>query len=143
MTPEELRAAYASGRVTPQRALIAEAASLLPGAFSATELAASVQAAQPGVGLATVYRAVSALEESGWLSRAGERAGAALYVRCADDRHHHHLVCTGCGRVEHAPCPVGPALAQTAEASGFRITGHDVTLYGLCSSCDASAKERA
>lgn len=136
VTEGELRRAYADGRMTPQRREIARAASSMTGAFSAADLAACVRAESPGVGLATVYRGVAALEASGWIARAGERDGAALYVCCSHEGHHHHLVCTGCGRVEHAACPVEPVLAEVAQTTGFRVTGHDVRLYGVCDACD-------
>lgn len=136
MAEDELRRAYVDGRMTPQRREIALAASAMQGAFSASELAQSVRAGSLGVGLATVYRAVTALEASGWIARAGDRDGAALYVCCSHEGHHHHLVCTGCGRVEHAACPVEPVLADVAKDTGFRVTGHDVRLYGVCRDCD-------
>jgi Fur family transcriptional regulator, ferric uptake regulator len=131
---------YGSGRVTPQRRLIASTASRMHGAFSIDELAAAVKADDATTGAATVYRAVSALLTSGWLERVGERDGSALFARChAGGSHHHHVVCDGCGRVEATPCPViSDSLAAESPASaagGFVITRHEVTLYGLCPSC--------
>lgn len=113
----------------------------MKGAFSASDLANCVAGQDSAVGLATVYRAVGALEASGWIVRAGERDGAALYVRCEHEGHHHHLVCTSCGSVEHAPCPLGDDLTHAAGSAGFRITGHEVTLWGLCRACDSAAEE--
>jgi Fur family transcriptional regulator, ferric uptake regulator len=131
---------YGSGRVTPQRRLIAETASRMGGAFSIDELAAAVRVDDDATGVATVYRAVSALLASGWLERVGERDGSALLVRChAGAAHHHHVVCDGCGRVEATPCPVVSedlaAESSAPSAGGFVITRHEVTLYGLCPAC--------
>ena len=125
-----------SRRMTAQRVTIVDAADRMGCAFTVDDLAVAIRQADASLGLATVYRAVSAMEESGWLERVGERAGSALYARCAEgERHHHHLICTGCGRLEPADCPV-KAIAETAEAaSGFVVTGHEVTLYGLCPDC--------
>ncbi len=130
-------AAFGNARVSPQRREIVSAAHGLIGAFTVDELARAARGRDAGVGTATVYRAVSALEASGWLERVGEREGSALYVRCdAGDHHHHHVVCEGCGRVQVTACPV--ALASVAGPEGFRITRHEVTLYGLCPECSAS-----
>lgn len=137
MVPEQLRDAYPACRLTPQRREIAEAVGRMPGAFSAADLAACLREGGAGTGLATVYRALSALEASGWVARAGERDGAVLFAHCGVGDHHHHLVCTGCGRVEHAPCVIEEALCDVARATGFVITDHDVTLYGLCAACGA------
>ena len=130
---------FGKGRTTAQRRTIADA--VPHRAFTVAELAECVAECDPAIGLATVYRAVGAMEAAGWLARVGESAGNALYVRCEEDGHHHHAVCTGCGRVEHTPCPVaGPGPAQSP--AGFRVTSHELTLYGLCAECDASSPGR-
>ena len=128
--------AFGSGRMTIQRAAIVDAADLMARAFTVDDLAVAVRRRDASLGLATVYRAVSAMEASGWLERVGDRAGSALYARCpATGHHHHHLICTGCGRLEPASCPLGTVAEDVATANGFVVTGHDVTLYGLCPAC--------
>lgn len=124
---------YGRGRSTAQRRLIAGA--LPDRAFTVAHLADAVAAIDPAIGLATVYRAVSAMEDSGWLTRVGESGGNALYARCEHAGHHHHAVCVACGRVEHTPCPVGEDSTASVPP-GFRVTSHELTLYGLCDACD-------
>ncbi len=127
--------AYGTGRITPQRHLIARAAADMPGAFSVEELATVVRASDDGAGVATVYRAVTAMLESGWLERVGERDGAVLFARChAGSHHHHHVVCDGCGAIEATECPVVVSPAASS-SGGFVVTRHEVTLYGLCPQC--------
>ena len=126
---------YGQRRATPQRELIAHVIADMPGAFTVEELAARVREADATVGVATVYRAVSSLEASGWIERVGGRNGSSLYARCSAEDHHHHLVCTGCGRTEPAVCPLDAGLAAAAERAGFLLTDHDVVLYGLCADC--------
>lgn len=135
MPRDNTRAAYAGGRVTPQRRIIATVAAAMPGAFSVDELADAVRADDPAIGTATVYRAVGALEDSGYLERVGERDGAALFLRCAHAEHHHHLICDSCGRVAPARCPVSTEALAEAHEAGFTVTRHEVTLYGLCPAC--------
>lgn len=131
--------AYGRGRLTPQRHRVAEVASEM-GAFTVHELAARLAAESVGMGLATVYRAVGALEAAGSLQTVGKRGASDLYVWCVTEGHHHHLVCTRCGAVEHAPCPFGDAQALPSELAGFTVTRHDMTLYGLCPTCGPSDK---
>lgn len=119
--------------MTAQRQLIAGA--VPPRAFTVAELAVIVASIDERIGLATVYRAVTAMERSGWLTRVGDSEGCALYAHCDGDEHHHHAVCTRCGRVEHLPCPLDAAPLADAGA-GFRVTQHEITLYGLCARCD-------
>lgn len=130
--PHPMRDAY-RGRATAQRLRIAEATDAASGAFTVDDVAATVRPA--GVGTATVYRAVAAMCETGFLEQVGSRDGASLYVRCRSDGHHHHVVCTGCGAVADAPCAVEGAFGATADASGFELTGHALTLYGVCPEC--------
>lgn len=141
-THDDLSSAYGDGRLTPQRTTIAQAAADLPGAFTVDALAAAARARDRSIGVATVYRAVSAMEATGWLERVGERAGSVLYARCtAGDHHHHHVVCTDCGRVEPAECPLAQGASLSAGTGGFVVTSHDVTLYGLCPACLAAGTE--
>ena len=126
---------YGSGRVTAPRRAIARAADGLRRAFTVEDLIAEVRATNPGIGTATVYRAVAAMEANGALARVGMRDDSTLYVRCAIEGHHHHLVCTGCGAVTHARCPLGDDTPRHAGADGFTVTGHELTLYGVCSRC--------
>lgn len=126
---------FGSGRMTAQREIIVETASQMGAAFTVDDLAVAARGRDASIGVATVYRAVAALEETGWLERVGDRGGSALFARCAaGDRHHHHLICTTCGRVEPADCPIDTTGSQ-GTPEGFVITGHEVTLYGLCPDC--------
>ena len=127
-------AAYGDGRLSAQREAIARAARDFSAAFSADELLAAVRREAPGVGIATVYRAVGAMEAAGFIEAVGARGNATLYVHCVNEGHHHHVVCTGCGAVADAECSVD---ASAAKVAGFAITGHDLTLYGLCPRCQA------
>jgi Fur family ferric uptake transcriptional regulator len=140
-TGSHQKQAFGSGRMTSQRATIVDAAAELGMAFSVDDLACAARNRDSSVGVATVYRAVAAMEKSGWLERVGERAGCALFARCAVDGHHHHVICTTCGRMEPAECPLGNAISADKTAGGFVVTGHEVTLYGLCPSC-LSERER-
>ncbi len=130
-------------RMTRRRRAILESAEVFGRAFTVEELTAMVRADAPGTGLATVYRGVAALADAGLLTRVGERNGSALYVRCSAAGHHHHLVCTGCGRVARADCLLGKATVAAAAAQGFSITGHEMTLWGVCAGCaELSAHDR-
>ncbi len=55
--------------------------------------------------------------------------------------HHHHLVCSNCGRVEDLPATaaversVAAAIDQAARRAGFRTQHHRLDLVGVCSRC--------
>lgn len=130
---------FGSGRTSEQRRAIAAAADAFGSAFTVDDLVAAARRTAPRIGVATVYRAVAAMESAGALERVGSREGSALYARCDRSEHHHHLVCTGCGKTAHAPCPLGPdAAGVPSEQDGFVVTSHEITLYGLCRECSAA-----
>jgi Fur family ferric uptake transcriptional regulator len=89
------------------------------------------------VGLATVYRTLQGLVESGQVDVFRRDRGEALYRLC-NPLHHHHLVCERCGRVEEIDaCEVQPWAERAARRRGFAITGHQADIFGLCPSCQA------
>ena len=133
---------YGSGRMTSTRREIARVVSSMRGAFTIEDLAERMRVEAPAIGsVATLYRSVSAMEASGYLERVGERDASALYTRCDGCDHHHHIICDGCGRTARASCPVGPEFSAGAAALGFTITRHEMTLYGLCESCQTMRAE--
>jgi len=123
--------------VTRARRAIVEAVLAIPGAFTVEDVHAHLAGTPDSVGLATVYRAVAALIETGFLATVGTRSGVALYAHCTGGDHHHHLVCTGCGTVAAVDCPLDAGLKAAASRLGYTITGHEVVLYGLCAACGA------
>ena len=86
----------------------------------------------PDLGIATVYRNINTLVETGWL-RIVELPGSPDRYETAGRRHHHHFHCRRCdGVFEVESCPGGfAALAPT----GYRVEDHDLILYGVCRSC--------
>lgn len=130
-------ALYGGARMSAQRALIAEVVLGMTGAFTAEDLHRRVSEVGPGIGLATVYRALAAMQTSGALAAVGDRQGSALLARCERHDHHHHLVCTACGSVVGIDCPLGHEALASAERAGHLVTRHEITLYGLCAACRA------
>ena len=55
--------------------------------------------------------------------------------------HHHHLVCSNCGRIEDVEVPadversLGRSLDRLAKGAGFASVAHRLDLIGLCRSC--------
>lgn len=87
------------------------------------------------VGLATVYRVLGQLEQAGIVARRSFETGHAVY-EIDDGRHHDHLVCVRCGRVEEfEDAAIEARQTAVAEARGFQLSEHRLALYGLCRDC--------
>jgi Fur family transcriptional regulator, ferric uptake regulator len=89
------------------------------------------------VGLATVYRALQALQDDGLVDVLRSADGEASYRRCST-AHHHHLVCRSCGRtVEVADPPLDRWAARIAAEHGFADVEHELEVFGTCHDCAA------
>ena len=105
---------------------------------------AEVVAAGEGLAQSSVYRNLSVLEAAGVVLRI---AGGDEFTRfeLAEDLagHHHHLICTECGRVDDFTVPakleqsLESALAKAVSGTGFRSTAHRLDLMGTCEACSA------
>ena len=90
----------------------------------------------PGVGRATVYRALEQLEGIGLIQRVDVGGDAAGYERVDPSGHHHHIVCEHCGRVvPFEDEGLERAIVALAERPDFNVSSHDVTLRGECENC--------
>ncbi|OLC54155.1 MAG: hypothetical protein AUH85_12535 [Chloroflexi bacterium 13_1_40CM_4_68_4] len=129
------RIAAGGRRLTRQRIIVAEALASARRAMSAQELYDRIKAAHPGLGRATVYRALEAQVQDGMASRFEREGHVSAYIAC-DAEHHHHLVCTHCQRVEDlSEEVVAPMLASVGRRHDFQIDHAALDLYGLCRSC--------
>ena len=93
------------------------------------------------VGLATVYRVLTQLEEAGMLARNTFNAGKAEY-ELTEGKHHDHLICLGCGRTDEFNDPtIEKRQKAVAESFGYALRDHQMALYGYCPAC-ASKRDR-
>ena len=84
------------------------------------------------VGLATVYRVLTQFEQASILSRSQFEGGKSVY-ELNEGQHHDHLVCLDCGKVEEFYDPEIESRQQAvAQAKGFAITDHALSLYARC-----------
>jgi Fur family ferric uptake transcriptional regulator len=84
------------------------------------------------IGLATVYRVLMQFEQAGILSRNHFESGKAVF-ELNEGKHHDHLVCIDCGRVEEFYDPEIEKRQNTiAESKGFQLQDHALSLYAVC-----------
>lgn len=121
-------------RVTRQRSAILDALRKKEGFSTAQALFHELRRRKQAPGLATIYRTLSSLAEAGAVDtrvRDGEQA-----FRLCGPRHHHHLVCDGCGSVEEVTSDeVESWVSKLAKRRGFLVTAHSADVYGLCALC--------
>lgn len=121
-------------RRTRQRTAIREALDEAHRPLSPEELLDAAKDSVPSLSIATVYRALRSLEESGFIRPVAIPDQPPRYERTGLD-HHHHFFCRECDRVYDVPgCP---SDVETLAPKGFSVDGHEVVLFGTCRGCDA------
>lgn len=106
-------------------------------ALSASEIAQTLRQDRCPVGLATVYRQLERLEESGRVHRIDTGEGA-LYQFCTHGTAQacFLLRCGRCGRMVHLDCSHLEGLCRHLEANHrFRVDPRRTILTGLCGAC--------
>ena len=123
-------------RPTKQRLAVAEALRTYDGFHSAQEIHSRLDGA---VGLATVYRTLTALAEAGAVDAMRSEDGETIYRRCSDT-HHHHLVCRQCGRTVEVEGPAVERWADKVAAEhGFADISHTLEIFGTCAECQKAS----
>ncbi|KPK64609.1 ferric uptake regulation protein [candidate division WOR_3 bacterium SM23_42] len=132
-------------RITVAREAILDVLSQTEEHLSAEDVYLTVHKSYPNVGLTTVYRTLELLVHIGLVFKFDFGDGRARYELSEGPkgtRHHHHLVCTNCGRVidytdfiDDEIELLGRAEKGLSDKFNFRITNHLIQFYGLCDRC--------
>jgi Fe2+ or Zn2+ uptake regulation protein len=118
-------------RVTRPRREVANLLGQKQEGFSAEEVCGEL----PGVGRATVYRAIKLLLEAGVICKLVLPNGGQKYS-LARGEHHHHTVCVNCGTVgEFRDSTVERVLRAIGADIPGEIVGHRIEVYITCNSC--------
>lgn len=133
----------AGKRLTVARRAVAEAIAEQAGHFTAEDVLAASRRHRRAVGRATVFRSLELLADLHLIERVDLPSGEHAYVACAPDAHHHHVVCSVCGRaVEVGELGLGPILERIETSTGFAIASHRLEVYGVCPDCRAASVSR-
>jgi Fe2+ or Zn2+ uptake regulation protein len=91
----------------------------------------------------SLYRNLAILEQAGAVRRLASIDDVARYE--LDEHlteHHHHLVCSTCGRIDDIALPddIERSLMRAVEGAsgdhGYQLTSHRLELVGVCADCD-------
>lgn len=121
-------------RQTPQRQAILEVLDGADRPLTVEEIWTAMAGQRSGI--PTVYRNLERFVQEGWAESILGRDQVMRFIRCRSASHHHHLSCDRCGRtVEVEVCGFEASIAGMEKASGFLVTRHQLTLYGICPRC--------
>ncbi|MEO8245252.1 MAG: Fur family transcriptional regulator [bacterium] len=118
-------------RMTDQRRVVARVIDEAEDHPDVEEVYARASKVDPKISLATVYRTVRLLEESGILEKHVFGDGRARYEDAERD-HHDHLIDVNTGQVIEFLDPEIEALQERIAARlGYRLIGHRLELLGV------------
>jgi Fur family ferric uptake transcriptional regulator len=128
-------------KLTPQRERIFDRAFGTHEHFSAETLYGWMrEAGAPRVSRATVYRTLALLQEGGFVESLDTGRGELVYEHILGHRHHDHMICLRCGRIEEFHDARIERLQQEAAAKkGFVLESHLHRLLGTCKRCQGLA----
>jgi len=120
-------------RNTIQRQLVYNAVKDLDIHANAEQVYQHVIAIHPSISKATVYRNLTQLSESGALMNIGNFYGSTHYDHNCHD--HYHFVCEECRHIfDISNC--FPDVRDFTQNDGLKITGHNLSFFGLCNECN-------
>lgn len=127
---------------TRQREAVASALFASDTHLSVDELHEALERGGAPVGLATIYRTLDTLVESGLVRGHDFGEGFRRFEPAGERTGHEHLVCERCGQVtEFASERLERMLQLLADEHGFQTRHHRVALHGLCRTCRRGALE--
>jgi Fur family ferric uptake transcriptional regulator len=131
-------------RWTAPREIILDFLSRTSKHMSAKEIYATLYRMYPGIGLTTVYRTLDLLVRMGLINKLTFGDGPSRYEFKSEKKneHHHHLLCTKCGRIIDYSDFIDEELELVkkteetlAKKHNFKVLNHNIEFYGLCEKC--------
>lgn len=90
---------------------------------------------RPGMGIATIYRTMGLFCELG-IAFPVHLRGGHRYFEINQGKHHHHMECISCGKLELLEaCMIDEIAELVRDGSDFLITSHCMSLFGYCPQC--------
>jgi len=137
-------------RPTKGRKAVLSVLTSTTGHLSVEEIYMKVYSEYPSIGLTSVYRTLEILVNLGMVHKFDFMDRKARYELAnipGSKKHHHHIICTSCGKIIDYTDFVDEELAlvrQTekhlSEKYNFKINNHVIQYYGLCEKCRKSGE---
>ena len=118
-------------KLTDQRKIIAKVMSESTDHPDVDELYNRVSKIDSKISIATVYRTVKLLEESGIIERHDFKEGKSRYEPSAEE-HHDHLIDIKTGEIiEFVDKEIEELQIKVANKLGYKLVDHKLELYGI------------
>ncbi len=128
-------------KYTPERKEIIKTVIYFNKHFDAEEIHQQLRKQKSYVSLATVYRTIPLLIDSGLIMETLHCREKVLYEKIYNRRHHDHLICIHCGKIiEFYNEDVEKLQDEICQQYHFQPTEHRLGIKGYCSECQNNCK---
>lgn len=128
-------------KFSKQRELIKDAVLGTKAHPTASDVYLSLKDSCPNISLATVYRNLNILSDSGIINK--------ISVPNEGDRfdgqigEHYHIICDTCGRIYDVDLPHAFDIdKRISDQTGFWVKSHQLIVRGICKNCIQNNIER-
>ncbi len=122
-----------STRITSQQQAVYQAVKKATQHSTAEQVYKEVSKTLPRISVATVYRNLDKLADSNLISKVIIKGLAYFEL---ETQPHYHLICQSCRRLDNLDIPpVGDIEDYFSRSTPYKLTGHDLVLYGICPVC--------
>lgn len=123
-------------KLTPQRRVVLKVLANSQDHLTPAAVYERVHQEHPGIGLVTVYRTLGILTELGLICEVHAGGSCRSYLVRRPSEHHHHLICSECGKVvDFTDCELGELEQRLSTETGFQIGSHLLEFLGHCRDC--------
>ncbi len=121
-------------KATPQRVEIVKEL-YGRGHLGIDELYMLLKKSFPSISLATIYKNINAMLEIGFISEVKIANKKSVYE--LKKIEHSHVVCVECSEVLDLDLDINALMGAAKKRSGYRFSGYDIVLRGVCKRCSS------
>ncbi len=112
------------------------------GHLTSTALLERVNAIDRSIGRASVFRSLDLFTRLSLVRPTYIDSSVTPTYVLLPDGHHHHVICTVCGRVnEFEECDLHALARELETRFDVRIRGHLLEFYAVCAACQRAQPE--
>ncbi len=125
-------------RITQARRIVLRVLEDATGHYTSTQIIEAVEALDPSVGRASVFRSLDLFTRLGILRPTYLSGSMTPAYVLMTGGHHHHVICSKCQAIhDFDECGLDEITQQLETQLNLRIDGHLLEFYGVCADCQA------
>jgi len=128
-------------KFTKQREIILDTIFHSKGHFTPETLHKNIQqSCKEKIGIATIYRTLSLLENENMVTSISFGVNGKMY-EFGEKQHHDHMICDECGKIiEFCDEDIERLQERVAKLNNFRTISHIMQIHGICEECQKKGR---